>query len=130
MNLAVPHSFDVHTVFRWSPLFFTLPFLLAAGLSEPTQQGSLPDAGAYRTPLSDSLIESTKWREPQNPEQTWRAAPPPSLHWRTPAPPQKSSSSKRTIELFPKYRPGNPTDFDYTTREEKPQIKVFEFGGR
>ncbi len=129
MTLSYQNSWDPPQFLTWSPFWILVPLLLAAGFSEPTRQESLPDPGAYRTPLSDSLIESNQWRTPQKEEQTWRATPPPSLHWRTPDPPRSSSpSSNRKIELFPKYRPGNAMDFDHINREEKPQIKVFEFG--
>jgi hypothetical protein len=51
--------------------------------------------------------------------------------WRTPQPSQsQTSSSKRTIELFPRYEPGKQSDFDYIEREEKPLIKLFEFGSQ
>jgi len=117
---------------RQAMLLALLPVLLAAGILEKSgTQISLPDEDAYRSPLSDHLLESNQWRIPQEEKQPWRLPPPPALGWRTPQPsPSDSSSRKRTIELFPRYKSGNPSDFDLIEREEKPLIKIFEFGSK
>jgi hypothetical protein len=117
-------------IWRWA-LLAMVPAILAAGAIEKLAPDLvLPDEQSYRTPLSDALFESSKWRTPEQPEANWRQRPSPSLGWRTePLPQAQPSRSKRTINLFPRYQPGNPNDFDHINREEKPQIKVFEFGG-
>ncbi len=118
------------TFWKW-PLLVLFPLLLAAGGMEPSAPSlALPDEKSYRTPLSDSLSESSTWRAPAEPEATWRQpSRTPSLDWRTSPPsPSESSRSRKTIDLFPRYQSGNPNDFDHINREEKPQIKVFEFG--
>lgn len=115
---------------RWMMLAL-LPALLAAGaLEKSSSTVDLPDEDAYRAPLSEALFESLRWREPQEPDQTWRTPPPPpSVDWRAnPKPRAKSSTSKRHIELFPRYQSGKPSDFDMEALEEKPLIKLFEFG--
>ncbi len=116
-------------IWRWI-LLAIVPTILAAGAIEKlTSDQVLPDKQSYRTPLSDALFESSKWRTPEQPESDWRRPRSPSVGWRTESPPPiQSSRSKRTINLFPRYQPGNPNDFDHINREEKPQIKVFEFG--
>jgi hypothetical protein len=92
---------------RWA-LLAIVPAILAAGAIEKSAPGLvLPDEQSYRTPLSDALIESSDWRTPAQPEP---------------------SRSRKKIDLFPRYQSGNPNDFDHINREEKPQIKVFEFG--
>ena len=113
-------------------LLALVPVLLAAGILEKSgTQISLPDDDAYRSPLSDNLLESNQWRIPQEEKRDWRLPPTPPVGWRTPQPsPSDSSSSKRTIELFPRYKSGNPSDFDLIEREEKPLIKIFEFGSK
>ncbi len=118
------------TIWRWA-LLAIVPAILAAGAVEKFAPSlKLPDEQSYRTPLSDTVFESSKWRAPAQPEAAWRKPPPPSLGWRTESPAQaQSSRSKKTINLFPRYQPGNSMDFDHIHREEKPQIKVFEFGG-
>jgi hypothetical protein len=117
------------TFWRWAILAI-IPTILAAGAMEKSAPGLvLPDEQSYRTPLSDALIESSDWRTPEQPEADWRQPRSPALGWRTePTPQPEQSRSQRKIELFPRYKPGNPTDFDHIDREEKPQIKVFEFG--
>ncbi len=118
-------------VWRQTLLLALLPVLLAAGILEKSgTQNSLPDEDAYRSPLSDNLLESNQWRIPQEEKQDWRLPPPPPIGWRTPQPSQSPTSSKRTIELFPRYQSGNPADFDLIEREEKPLIKIFEFGSK
>ena len=118
------------TIWRWA-LLAMVPAILAAGAIEKLKPDLvLPDEQSYRTPLSDAVIESSEWRTPEQPEAAWRQRPSPSVGWRTESPPpDKSFRSKKTINLFPGYQPGNPNDFDHINREEKPQIKVFEFGG-
>ncbi len=117
-------------IWRWA-LLAMVPALLAAGAIEKLAPDLvLPDEQSYRTPLSDTLFESSEWRTPEEPETAWRQRPSPSVGWRTESPSQAPPSrSKKTINLFPRYQPGNPNDFDHINREEKPQIKVFEFGG-
>lgn len=107
-----------------------IPFLLAAGAIEQSRNHiTLPEEDSYRSDLSETILESADWRKPAPPALPWREAPQPKLEWRTPQGPQPSTSAPRDrIELFPKYRPGRTTDFDHITREEKPLIKVFEFG--
>ncbi len=120
---------DGHPVLRWGPLWLLLPLLMAAGFPDYIQERTFPEPDAYRTPLSDSLFESNQWRTPPEKGNNWRLTPPPPAQWRTPGPTQSEARSpKRVIELFPKYQPGRPTDFDYESGEEKPQIRVFEFG--
>lgn len=110
---------------KWA-LLAIVPVILAAGAMEAPGL-ALPDKQSYRTPLSDALIESSEWRTPAQPEADWRQPRSPSLDWRTETPPQPSRS-KKPRRLFPHYQPGNPFDYDPIEREEKPQIKVFEFG--
>jgi hypothetical protein len=117
---------------RMASLLILLPALLAAGMMEKSgTQISLPDEDSYRSPLSDNLFESNRWRAPQEEERDWRLPAPPPVGWRTPQPSQtETSSSKRTIELFPRYQPGKQSDYDHIEREEKPLIKMFEFGSK
>ena len=107
-----------------------IPLLMAAGIVEQSgTHHTLPEEESYRSNFSETILDSSNWRKPQRPEIPWRERPRPPLEWRTPAsttPP--STSSRHSIELFPKYQPGKTTDFDPITREEKPLIKVFEFG--
>ncbi len=110
-----------------------LPVILAAAALEKSgTHMSLPDEDSYRSPLSENLLESNRWRIPQEEKRDWRLPPPPPpVGWRTPQPsPSDTTSSKRTIELFPRYQSGNPSDFDFIEREEKPLIKIFEFGSK
>jgi len=111
-------------------LMLAIPLLFAAGIIEQSgQHVILPDEESYRSNFSETILESSEWRKPQSPGLPWRIPPRPALEWRTP--PSSNSSNRTThsgIELFPKYRPGSPTNFDYIHREEKPQIKIFEFG--
>lgn len=110
-----------------------LPALLAAAALEQSMSHlSLPDEDSYRSPLSKNLLESNRWRIPQEEKRDWRLpAPPPPLGWRTPQSSQSdTSASKRTLDLFPEYRSGNPTNYDMIEREEKPLIKMFEFGSK
>ena len=118
------------TVWKWA-LLAMVPAILAAGAIEKLSPNVvLPDEQSYRTPLSEALFESSEWRTPEQPEDTWRQPASPSIGWRTESPSHTPRSrSKKTINLFPRYKPGNPNDFDHINREEKPQIKVFEFGG-
>ena len=117
-------------IWRWI-LLAMVPVILAAGAIEKLAPGLvLPDEQSYRTPLSDALLESSTWRTPEQPETDWRRPDSASVGWRKESPPQAPPShSKKKINLFPRYQPGNPNDFDHINREEKPQIKVFEFGG-
>ena len=114
---------------KWAILTI-VPMILAAGAIEQAAPGlALPEKKSYRTPLSDALIESSEWRTPARPEADWRQPRSPSFGWRTkPSSQPQPSRSKKRIHLFPGYQPGNPFDYDPIEREEKPQIKVFEFG--
>ena len=111
-------------------MVLALPILVAAGAFETsTNHMALPEEEAYRSNFSDSILDSSTWRKPQPPELSWRETPRPALGWRTPPSTKPSATtSRRRIELFPKYQPGRTSDFDPITREEKPLIKVFEFG--
>lgn len=114
-------------------LLLLLPALLAAAeLEKSGTHLSLPDEGSYRSPLSEKLLESNNWRIPQEEKQEWRLPPPaPSLDWRAPQETEsETSSSRRTIELFPRYKSGKPSDYDMIEHEEKPLIKMFEFGSK
>lgn len=117
---------------RFGVLFLLIPVLLAAGLKpHPATDSALPEADSYRTPLPDTIFESNRWRIPPQEERDWRSPPPPPADWRTPRSSQsRSSSSTRTFELFPRYQPGTSSDYDMIEREDKPLIKMFEFGSR
>jgi len=118
---------------RMTGLLILLPALLAAAALEKSgTHVSLPDEDAYRSPLSETLLESNRWRIPQEEKRDWRLPPPPPpVGWRTPETSQsETSSSKRTIELFPRYQPGKQSDFDHIEREDKPLIKMFEFDSK
>jgi hypothetical protein len=117
---------------RMTVLLVLLPALLAAGLREPSATDpALPESESYRTPIPDTIFETNRWRVPQQAERDWRLPPPPPVGWRTPQQSQsESSSSTRTIDIFPRYQPGKPSDFDMIEREEKPLIKMFEFGSK
>lgn len=114
-------------------LLLVLPAILAAGLMEKSAlDNSLPESESYRTPFSDSILESNRWRAPQEEKRDWRLPPPPPpLGWRTPQASQSEpAASNRSIELFPRYQPGKQSDYDMIEREEKPLIKMFEFGSK
>ena len=135
MTLTVPHSgfWVSEHAWRQISLLLLLPVLLAAGMIEKSGTHlSLPDEDSYRSPLSENLLESNRWRIPQEEKQDWRLPPPPPpVGWRTPQTPQaETSDTKRTIELFPRYQPGKQSDYDFNEREEKPLIKMFEFGSK
>ena len=130
MTATLQADWDIPDAFwKWT-LLAIVPMILAAGAMEQAAPSlALPDKQSYRTPLSDALIESSEWRTPAQPEVDWRQPRSSSLGWRTepPSQPQPSQSKKR-IHLFPRSQPGNPFDYDHIEREDKPQIKVFEFG--
>ena len=112
-------------------LVMMIPLLLAAGLlEERAGDHGLPDDGSYRSPLSSTLLGGSHWRIPQDdPAQSrWRESPPPPVGWRSLKQQAEAPSSKRSLELFPPYTPGKTSDYDFISREEKPLIKVFEFG--
>ena len=113
-------------------LLVLLPALLAAGtLEHPLNHSSLPEEDSYRSPLSETLLESNRWRIPQEEKRDWRLPPPPPVGWRTPESSQpEATSSQRNLELFPKYQPGKQSNYDFNEREEKPLIKMFEFGSK
>ena len=130
MTTTFQPEWDLPDAFwRWI-LLAMVPAILAAGAIEKSAPGLvLPDERSYRTPLSDALIESSDWRTPAQSEADWRQPRSPALGWRTePIPQPEPSRSRKKIDLFPRYQSGNPGDFDHINREEKPQIKVFEFG--
>ena len=111
-------------------LMLAIPMLLAAGMLERSGNHTvLPEEQSYRSNFSDTVLDSAEWRKSPVPKLRWREPSQPSLGWRSPPTTQSSSSSSpRGIKLFPRYRPGRTTDFDPITREEKPLIKLFEFG--
>ena len=113
---------------KWA-LLAIVPVILAAGAMEQSAPSmALPDRESYRTPLSDALFESSEWRTPAQPDEAdWRQPRSSSLGWRTETLPQQSRP-QRKIQLFPRYQPGKSFNYDYINREEKPLIKVFEFG--
>ena len=131
MNWALsPEERSLNTTWHW-PLALILPLLIAAGIIEKSAtRSSLPEEKSYRSDLSDIVTESSSWRRGNQDALGWRESPPsPADGWRTsPNPPSTTGSRRKKIELFPKYRSGDPAAFDFTTREEKGQIKVFEFG--
>jgi hypothetical protein len=114
-------------------LFAILPVLLAADLLDKSiHLPSIPEEDAFRSPLSENVLKSNPWRAPKKQEERdWRLPPPPPVGWRTPSSSQfDSSSSQATIDLFPRYQSGKPSDYDMIEREEKPLIKMFEFGSK
>lgn len=130
-TFPIPGFWLSGNTWRQTGLLILLPALLAAGMEKSPKDIALPETESYRTPFSDTILESNRWRAPQEEERDWRLPPPPPVVWRTPETSQSDiSSSPRTIELFPRYRPGKQSDFDYVEREEKPLIKMFEFGSK
>ncbi len=118
---------------RMTGLLILLPALLAAAALEKSgTQMSLPDEDSYRSPLSENLLESNRWRIPQEEKRDWRLPPPPPpVGWRTPETSQsENSSSTKTLELFPRYQRGKQSNYDPIDREERPLIKMFEFGSK
>ncbi len=132
-TFPILEDWPIGHVLRMTSLALLFPALLVAAMLEqsPTDP-SLPEPESYRSPFSDSLLESNRWRVPQQVEEPdWRLPPPPPVGWRTPPKPQsETSATKRTIELFPRYQPGKPSDYDLIEQEEKPLIKMFEFGSK
>lgn len=126
----LPELRDMSHTWRSMGLLILLPALLAAGLMDTSSlENALPETESYRSPFSESILESQEWRAPAKPERDWRLPPPPEPGWRTPnAPRSKSPSSHKTLELFPRHRSGQPSDYDIIERDEKPLIKLFEFG--
>ena len=121
---------SLQATWHW-PLVLTLPLLIAAGIIEKTTNGSsLPEEQSYRSDLSDIVTESSSWRKGIQEGPGWRdSSPTPATGWRTnPEQQSRPGAKRKKIELFPKYRSGDPAAFDFSTREEKGQIKVFEFG--
>ncbi len=114
---------------QWA-LLAVIPLILAAGARENFAPSFvLPDEQSYRTPLLDSILESSDWRSPTQLKPDWRQPQSPASGWRTESTHESEPfRSRKKIDLFPRYQPGNPTDFDHINRDEKPQIKVFEFG--
>jgi hypothetical protein len=124
----IPSSF-----FNRGALLAILPMILAANILEKsTNLHSLPEEEAYRSPLSETILKSNPWRASKKPEALdWRLPSQPQVGWRTPQSSQSDiSSSNRTIEIFPRYQSGKPSDYDFIEREEKPLIKMFEFGSK
>ncbi len=111
-------------------LALVLPILLAAGVLDRSGKDiTLPSEESYRSSFSDTILDSSTWRKPKPPDIQWREPTRPSLGWRTPPRTESSTTTtRRRIELFPQYQPGRDSDFDHITREDKPLIKVFEFG--
>jgi hypothetical protein len=131
MTSMVQPDWDMPDTFWKWVILAMVPAILAAGAIEPlAPRLALPDEQSYRTPLSDALNESSDWRTPAaQPRADWRQPPSPALGWRTePTSQPEQPRSRGKINLFPRYQPGNPMDFDPINRDEKPQIKVFEFG--
>ena len=111
-------------------LLTLLPWLLAAEILQHSERGlDLSENHAYRSPLAEALMGSSKWRSPQQDQARWRESPPPIGGWRTaPILPSERPTPPRSLELFPKYVPGQTSDFDFINREDRSLIKVFEFG--
>jgi hypothetical protein len=125
-----PQAWGPQTLWYW-PLALTLPIVLAGGIIEKsTISPSLPEEKSYRSNQSDMVIESSSWRsEGADYEQWMEPPPPPPNRWRTtPSRPSNSGATQRQTEYFPEYEPGDPAFFNYQTREEEGQVKVFEFG--
>ncbi|MGB0911325.1 MAG: hypothetical protein ACPGYT_13260 [Nitrospirales bacterium] len=124
------HQDEPSTITYLWGILLVIPILLAAGVLE--QSGNhlaLPDKESYRSSFSDTILGSSTWRKPTQPQIPWRPTTRPSFGWRTPPNTQTSNTiTRRPIELFPQYQPGRNFDFNHITREEKPLIKVFEFG--
>lgn len=125
-DLRTTHSFRL-----WA-LLTVLPLIIAAGIPEnPDGRQGPPGEGAYRSLPSDAHLGSSLWRAPQQDQNRWREPPPPPVGWRSaPQPRPENGSSKRPLELFPRYTPGKTSDYDFISREEKPLIKVFDFGSK
>lgn len=132
MTTVVQEDFRTTYSFWLWPLLTVLPLLIAAGILEnPEGRQGPPGEGAYRSLLSDSPLGSSLWRAPQQDQNRWREPPPPPVGWRSaPQPRPETASSKRPLELFPRYTPGKTSDYDFISREEKPLIKVFDFGSK
>ena len=132
MTVVVQADFRTTPSFWLWPFLAVLPLIIAAGALESTEgrQGPMGQ-GAYRSPLSESPLDSALWRSSQPDQNRWREPPPPPVGWRAAPPPRPGTdSSKRPLELFPKYTPGKTSDYDFIAREEKPLIKVFDFGSK
>lgn len=130
MNWAINYEeWDRQIRWYW-PLVLALPILMAAGITEKSRTGSfLPEEQSYRSNLSDIVIESLGWREQKQEGLSWREPSPPPIGWRTePRPSSQESTTRKKIELFPAYRPGETAAFNFETREDESLIKVFEFG--
>ena len=130
MTTTLQPEWEIPGLFWVWAILALLPAIMAAGVLEKSSTSmTLPEEKTYRSNLSDTIMESSNWRIPHQEDSGWRKPSPPSVGWRTqPTPESNVSSSQRNRNLFPRYKSGNPTDFDYINREEKPQIKVFEFG--
>ncbi len=122
------HPRTVFPTLLWC-ITFVMPMLLAAGILEKSGTSMvLPETESYRSNLSDMILESSEWRSHKEPEVDWRKPPPPLPAWRSPSSLDSSGTRRQKVQLFPRYQPGNPANFDYLQGEEKPLIKVFEFG--
>ena len=92
-------------------VFLLLPALLAAGtLENPLNHSSIPDENSYRSPLSETLLESNSWRIPQEEKQDWRLPPPLRLPWvgaplKHPNP--KHPTKNVRLNCFPDTNPAN-----------------------
>lgn len=118
------------TAWHWT-LVLTVPIVMAAGtFDKSTMSSSLPEEESYRSSLSDTVVESSSWRSENLDYERWRDPPPPRPNrWRSaPSHSYDTRSTERKTEVFPEYEPGNPAFFNYSTREEEGQVKIFEFG--
>lgn len=132
MTTVIQEDFRTTSSLWLWPLLTVLPLMIAAGILEnPEGRQGPPGEGAYSPLLSDSPLGSSLWRAPQQDQNHWREPPPPPVGWRAaPQPRPETDSSKRPLELFPRYTPGKTSDYDFIAREEKPLIKVFDFGSK
>ncbi|NKB82513.1 MAG: hypothetical protein GKS05_11625 [Nitrospirales bacterium] len=130
MNWAINYEEQrPQTIWYWL-LALTLPILMAADIAEHSRTGPfLPEKQSYRSNLSDIVIESSGWREKKQETIDWRNPRSPEIKWRTePRVTSQESTTRKRLQLFPAYRPGETSAFDFEEREDKSLIKIFEFG--
>lgn len=110
-------------------LVLLVPLLLAGEMVQRSNSLShLPDQSAYRSSLSDRILNSSKWRQTPPESNAWRAPASPQIEWRTDAAQEPSRSIElRDVDLYPKYGAGESSTFDLSTREDQSGFKVFEF---
>lgn len=131
MNLALRPQAWPPPILWFGALVLFLPMMLAGGPAKETPTNpTLLEEESYRSDPSAKVRESSQWRSKGQQNRGWREPPPASgPQWRMgPPSPNQTGSTNQNVELFPKYTPGDPAVFDHTSREEKGQIKVFEFG--